>query len=85
MVLKNSDLRYTEPVFVNVYGAQESISPASEACRAGTINRVVVPARQAGNRFMGSLKGLQIRALDSTNFSYRSGHLRKPKKMSSLN
>jgi hypothetical protein len=26
-------------------------------------NRVVVPARRAGNRFMGSLKGLQIRAL----------------------
>jgi hypothetical protein len=24
---------------------------------------VVVPARQAGNRFLGSLKGLQIRAL----------------------
>ncbi len=31
--------------------------------RAGTINRVVVKARQAGNRFLGSLKGLQIRAL----------------------
>jgi hypothetical protein len=29
----------------------------------GTTNRVVVPARQAGNRFLlGSLKGLQIRA-----------------------
>jgi hypothetical protein len=26
-------------------------------------NRVVVPARQAGNRFLGSIKGLQIRAL----------------------
>jgi hypothetical protein len=24
-------------------------------------NRVVVPARQAGNRFLGSLKGLQKR------------------------
>ncbi len=23
-------------------------------------NRVLVPARQAGNRFLGSLKGLQI-------------------------
>ncbi len=31
--------------------------------RAGTSNRVVVPARQAGNRFLGSL-GLQIRALE---------------------
>ncbi len=39
-----------EPVFVNGYGAQESIP------------RVVVPARQAGNRFLGSLKGVQIRA-----------------------
>jgi hypothetical protein len=32
------------------------------AWQAGTTNRVVVPARQAGNRFLGSLKGLQIRA-----------------------
>jgi hypothetical protein len=31
--------------------------------RANTTNRVVVPAPQAGNRFLGSLKGLQIRAL----------------------
>jgi len=30
--------------------------------RASTSNRLVVPARQAGNRFLGSLKGLQIRA-----------------------
>ncbi len=52
----------TEPVFVDVYGAQESISPAYVAWRVGTISRVVVPARQAGNRFLGSLKGLQIRA-----------------------
>jgi hypothetical protein len=33
------------------------------AWRAGTSNRVVVPARQAGNRFLGSLKCFQIRAL----------------------
>jgi hypothetical protein len=52
---------YSEPVFVNVYGAQESISPAYVAWRAGTKNRVVV--RQARNRFLGPLKGLQIRAL----------------------
>jgi hypothetical protein len=39
----------TEPVFVNVYGAQESIPK----------NRF----RQAGNRILGSLKGLKIRAL----------------------
>jgi hypothetical protein len=33
--------------------------------RAGTTYMVVVPVRQAGNRFLGPLKGLQIRALDS--------------------
>jgi hypothetical protein len=36
--------------------SQESILPAYVAWRAGTSNRVVVPARQAGNRFLGSLK-----------------------------
>ncbi len=40
-----------------------SIPPAYIAWWAGTSNRVAVPARQAGNRFLGSLKGLQIRAL----------------------
>ncbi len=43
--------------------SKESIAPAYEAWQACTSNRVVVPARQAGNRFLGSLKGLQIRAL----------------------
>jgi hypothetical protein len=43
--------------------SEESISPAYVACRAGTTNRVVVPARQSENRFFGSIKGLQIRAL----------------------
>jgi hypothetical protein len=43
--------------------SKESIAPAFVAWRAGTSNRVVVPTRQAGNRFLGSLKGLQIRAL----------------------
>ncbi len=43
--------------------SEESISPAHVAWRAGTTNSVAVPARQAGNRFLGSLKGLQIRAL----------------------
>ncbi len=38
------------------------IPPAYVAWRANTTNMVVVPARQAGNRFLGSLKGLQIRA-----------------------
>jgi hypothetical protein len=53
----------TEPLFVNFYRAQEPILPAYVVWRAGMTNRVVVPARQAGNRFSGSLKGLQIRAL----------------------
>ncbi len=40
--------------------SEDSIPPAYGAWRAGTINRVVVPARQAGNRFLCSFKGLQI-------------------------
>jgi hypothetical protein len=43
--------------------SEESILSAYVAWRAGTTNRVVVLARQAGNRFLGSLKALQIRAL----------------------
>ncbi len=42
--------------------SDNSIPPAYVAWRAGATNRVVVPARQARNRFLGSLKGLQIRA-----------------------
>jgi hypothetical protein len=45
--------------------SKKSIPPAFVAWLAGTSNGVVVPARQAGNRFLGSLKGLQIRALVS--------------------
>jgi hypothetical protein len=60
-------LTICEPAFVNVYGAQESVPRdrfrQPEACRVGTTNRAVVPASQAGNRFLGSLKGLQIQAL----------------------
>ncbi len=43
--------------------SKESIPPTYVAWRAGTSNRVVVLARQAGNRFLGPWKGLQIRAL----------------------
>ncbi len=62
------------PEFVKVSGARnrfqgidskESILPAYVAWRAGTSNKVVVLvvlARQAGNRFLASLKSLQIRA-----------------------
>jgi hypothetical protein len=42
----------TKPEFEIVSGAH-----------ASTSNRVVVPVRQAGNRFLGLLKGLQIIAL----------------------
>jgi hypothetical protein len=38
--------------------SEASIPPACVAWRAGTTNK----ARQAGYRFLGSLKGLQIRA-----------------------
>ncbi len=52
-----------EPIFVKVFGAQESIPPAYEAWRASTRDRVVVLARQAGNRFLESSKDLEIRPL----------------------
>ncbi len=56
-------LQNPEPIFVIVYGAQESIPPAYVVWRASKTNRVVVLKRHAKNRFLGSLKGLQIRAL----------------------
>jgi hypothetical protein len=40
--------------------SKESIPPAYVAWLAGTSNKVFVPARQAGNRFLGSLKAFQI-------------------------
>jgi hypothetical protein len=43
--------------------SEKSIPPAYVAWRASTPNKVVVTARQVGNRFLGSLKCLQIRAL----------------------
>jgi hypothetical protein len=43
--------------------SEESTPPASVAWRAGTTNRVFVLDRQAGKRFLGSLKRLQIWAL----------------------
>ncbi len=39
--------------------SEESIPSAYVAWRASTTNRVVVPTHQAGNRFLGSLKGLK--------------------------
>jgi hypothetical protein len=45
--------------------SEESTPPAYVAWRAGT-NRVIVPAGQAENRYLGSIKGLQIRAQSCT-------------------
>ncbi len=60
----------TEPEFVKFRSAQESIPPAlcslARGPRAGTSYWVDVLARQAGNRLLGSLKGLKIRALLKT-------------------
>jgi hypothetical protein len=42
--------------------SEDLIPPAYVALRASTTNTVVIQARQAGNRFLGSLTGLQIRA-----------------------
>jgi hypothetical protein len=42
--------------------SKESIPPAYVGWRTGMSNRVVVPAIQAWTRFLGSLKGLLIRA-----------------------
>jgi hypothetical protein len=44
--------------------SEDSIPSAYVAWLAGTTTRAVVPARQAGNRFLGPLHGLQIRARD---------------------
>jgi hypothetical protein len=49
-----------EPIGID---SKETIPPAIVAWRAGASKRVVVPAARLGNRFLGSLKGLQIRAL----------------------
>ncbi len=46
------------------------------AWRAGTSKRVVVPVRQAGNRFLGSLKGLQIRAVVDSEENVSDAHQR---------
>ncbi len=53
--------------------SKKSILPAYVAWQAGTSNRVLVPARQAGNRFLGSLKGVQIWA-QANNCSIRTAN-----------
>ncbi len=60
--------QFPEPVFVNVYGAQELI-PMDRFRQpmyiGGPVRQIGLSYRLAiaGNRFLGSLKGLQIRAL----------------------
>jgi hypothetical protein len=49
-----------EPVFVKVKEAQESIPVAYVAWQAGGSNRVVVPARQAGYRFLAPKKAYKF-------------------------
>ncbi len=63
VVCENTRARFCKRIRRPGIDSEESIPPAYVAGRAGTTNRVVVPARQAGNRFLGSLKALQIRAL----------------------
>jgi hypothetical protein len=70
---EGKNIERPEPVFVNVQGAQESIPPAYVAWRAGMTNRVVVPIRQTGNRFLGSSIGLQIRAQEKDFFVVGGG------------
>ncbi len=53
--------------------SKKSLPPAYVAWRAGTSNRVIIPARQAGNRFLGSLQVLQIRALEPQKKIRRGG------------
>ncbi len=62
---EESKARTCEDLRIPGIDSKESITPAYVAWRAGTSNRVVIPARHAGNRFLGALKGLQIRALAS--------------------
>jgi hypothetical protein len=48
--------------------------PADVVWRAGTSNRVLAPVRQAGNRFLGSVKGVQIWALLLTFSTVKGRH-----------
>ncbi len=59
-------VRISKPLRSPEIDSKESIPPAYAPWQAGTSNRVVVTARKDGNRFLGSLKGLQIRAQESS-------------------
>ncbi len=64
--------------------SKEPIPQAYVVWRAGTSDRVVVPARQAGNRFLGSLKGLQIRALYSRDERFKPVFSERDKKQTMI-
>jgi hypothetical protein len=68
---------FPELIFVNVYGAQESIPrnrfpPAYVAWRAGTANKIVVPARRLGIDSWAPLNVLQIRAHSACSLNWYS-------------
>ncbi len=53
---------YRDRICKRLRSQESTIPPAYLAWRAGTAYKIVVTALQAGNRFLGSLKGLQKRA-----------------------
>jgi hypothetical protein len=61
---------------------EESMPLAYVAWRAGTTYTVVVPVRQAWNRFLGSFKGLQIRALNGGTVAMESEVVRHEREIS---
>ncbi len=67
LTFKDSSARICKSLRIPGIDSNESIPPAYVAWRGVTSNRVVVPVRLAGNRFLGSLKGLQIRVQASRN------------------
>jgi hypothetical protein len=75
---KESRARICKCLWIPGIDSEERISPAHVAWRVGTINRVVVLDRQAGNRFLDFLKGL-IRA--RVEIGTRISPCRKPQKI----
>jgi hypothetical protein len=63
LIAEKPRVRICERLWSPGIDSEESIPLAYVSWWAGTTIRIVVPARQAGNRFLGTLKGFQIRAL----------------------
>ncbi len=64
-LIKRLQIWAQSPYLKNVKGAQESIprNRFRQPMYPGwSVRQIVITARQAGTRFLGSLKGLQIRA-----------------------